>query len=156
MRRLDITGRRFGRLTVLGFSHRKGNRLFWLCICDCGTEIAIRGYSLTTGRTASCGCFREEVLHDVHLKHGHRKRNQRHHRSPTYISWQSMFIRCYNPKCASWPRYGGKGIKVCERWHDFSAFLKDMGERPAGMTLHRLDHNKDYEPSNCEWRKPPH
>ena len=67
-----------------------------------------------------------------------------------------MMARCYTPTNASWQYYGGKGIKICERWHDFEAFLTDMEERPPEMTLHRIDSNRDYEPGNCEWRKPPH
>ena len=67
-----------------------------------------------------------------------------------------MMARCYTPTNDSWKHYGGKGIMVCERWHDFQNFLADMGERPPKKTLHRLNHNKDYEPSNCEWRTPPH
>jgi hypothetical protein len=67
-----------------------------------------------------------------------------------------MMARCYREANDSWKHYGGKGIKVCERWHDFKAFLTDMGERPPKKTLHRVDSNKDYEPSNCEWKTPPH
>ena len=76
--------------------------------------------------------------------------------SPTYESWKAMMARCYNPTNDSWKHYGGKGIRVCDPWHDFRNFLTDMGERPFGKTLHRIDSNKNYEPSNCEWKVPPH
>lgn len=151
---VDITGRRFGRLTVLGFSHVGETRYAqWICACDCGARTVVGGDKLRRGATASCGCIRRERAALLNIKHGHARVGAI---TPTFVSWAAMMERCYRPTNASWEYYGGKGIKVCDRWHDFAAFLADMGERPPKMTLHRLDHTKDYEPSNCEWRKPPH
>ena len=148
--RLDITGRRFGRLTVLGLSHSdKHGKTQWFVRCDCGIEKSCSGGGLIKGSYISCGCFRLETLRTGTITHGWSK-------TPTYSTWKAMWKRCTNPKDARYHRYGGRGIKVCERWQDFAAFLADMGERPLGMTLHRLNHNGNYEPNNCEWRRPPH
>ena len=150
----DITGQRFGRLIAVRFSHIGENRYAqWICACDCGVETLISGDKLRRGTTNSCGCVRREIAAARNFKHGHARVGAL---SPTFESWRSMLDRCYRPANDSWKHYGGKGIKVCERWHVFANFLADMGERPKGMTIHRLDSNRDYEPGNCEWRTPPH
>jgi hypothetical protein len=152
--RLDLSGQRFGRIVVVRFSHvQAGHFTMWLARCDCGTALTLRGTSLTSGNTHQCtNCQRIAAKgNQLARKHGHSS-----HPSPTYESWKAMLARCYTPTNASWEHYGGKGIKVCDRWHDFRNFLADMGERPLGKTLHRIDSNKDYEPGNCMWKTPPH
>lgn len=135
---LEILGLKFGKWTVLekGDLDSRGNVL-WLCRCDCGTERFVRGSELHLGNSTSCGCSRR--------RHGMTK-------TRTFKSWDSMRQRCGNPNAPDYPRYGGLGIKVCERWQNsFENFLSDMGERPEGKSLDRADNSRGYEPGNCRW-----
>jgi len=162
--RPDLADRRFGRLVVIRRAasrrRRNGNsQRFWLCRCDCGAEVEAKTSDLMRGATVSCGCFRRELTapgHKAHnLTHGLSLCDGR--RSPTYSTWMAMRQRCYNPRHRKYKFYGGRGITVCDRWlNSFENFLADMGERPSDKTLHRIDHDRHYEPGNCEWRTPPH
>ena len=143
---VDRTNNRYGRLTVI---ERVPNRfyggrnlVFWRCECDCGSMLEIQSSDLQTGNTKSCGCIGK----GTHDRHGHARRH-----TGAYRSWQAMRKRCEYPNDSHYPAYGGRGIKVCERWNKFENFLVDMGERPEGYSISRLDHDKDYEPDNCEW-----
>lgn len=147
-KRVDYSGRRFGRLLALrpGGLDRWG-RVIWECRCDCGAVARVRQNDLHTGRTRSCGCCQGGAL-----AHGHARRAGR---SRTYRTWRAMIGRCEVPSTAKFHNYGGRGIRVCARWRrSFAAFLADMGERPPGKTLDRINGNKNYTPSNCRWATP--
>ena len=144
-----MIGEHFGRLTVLRQSHRKANALYLVCRCECGTEKTVERGNLKSGRTKSCGCLMREPGRN--LKHGHAGNGRKRPQTSTYRIWSGMLKRCLNPKCQAYPRYGGRGITVCERWHVFENFLADMGERPDGLTLERKDNGGNYEPGNCKW-----
>jgi hypothetical protein len=147
----DLTGRGFGRLTVIAFGGRTKSRKFWLCRCTCGTETRMREDGLVAGNQ-SCGCLTTEVSAangKASTKHGHTSRGKR---SRTYVSWVKMRRRCLVPADEHYRLYGGRGITVCRRWLIFENFLADMGERPEGTTLDRYpDKNGNYEPGNCRW-----
>lgn len=138
-------GRKFKFLTVVSYSHKSAlGQHHWLCRCDCGKTKAVQKSNLSSGRVGSCGCMRSKWISAKISTH------KRSH-SKIYIIWQSMMRRCYDPRVKNYHRYGGRGIKVCDKWHKFENFFADMGLRPSNRSLERKNNNGNYELNNCEW-----
>lgn len=147
----DISGTKFGKLTVLSFYGRKKSLKYWNCVCECGSVKEYLQTSLSAGTSKSCGCTRMKKMKEASLivltKHGKTSNGN----SKIYRTWANMVTRCTNPKASNWKYYGGRGIKVCDKWRTFINFYNDMGDCPDGLTLDRIDVNGDYKKSNCRW-----
>jgi hypothetical protein len=161
-KKIDLTGQKFGRLTVLYDAARalnKARMIMWRCLCDCGVETLVTTGELRSGGTKSCGCLRiEKARENVQLaiaertRHGHCLNGEN---TSTYHTWQGMIQRCTNPNAPAYEDYGARGITIeDERWYDFVNFLEDMGCRPEGRTLDRIDFNRGYCKQNCRWATP--
>lgn len=144
---INRIGHRFGRLVVTKQEPNDKGRVVWRCACDCGNIHITAAINLSTGKTTSCGCFQRESQGDRARTHGKSK-------TITYRSWAHMHARCYRPTDPKFPRYGGRGITVCEQWHKYENFIADMGERPRGRTLDRKNNDGPYNPDNCQWATP--
>ena len=136
---IDISGRKYGRWTAIRFMHKVGRYHYWLFRCSCGNEKVF--YKGHTAGSNSCGCLSRELK----TKHGKSK-------TKIYYVWRGMRNRCNNKNTKSYPDYGGRGIRVCDRWDSFDNFYADMGDKPfRGAEINRIDNDKDYDPDNCNW-----
>ena len=139
----ELTGQTFGKLTVLGLGPNRGPKRRWRCQCECGRETLSQTSDLIAGKATGCRSCAVK-------RHGNTAFGG--WQTPTYRSWDSMKQRCENPNAIGYHRYGGRGITVCIRWREcFENFLADMGERPEGTSIDRINGDGNYEPSNCRW-----
>lgn len=152
---INLVGERYGRLTVVEFDRLQNHKTYWKCVCDCGLTVIATGNNLRSGNTKSCGCLHREKATEVgrqNATHGesHSKRTR------LYTIWCGMRQRCSNPNRAAYKLYGGKGVKVCDEWSNYSDF-KDWATSNGyadNLSIDRIDPSKGYSPDNCRWITP--
>ena len=148
---IDLTGQKFGRLTVTNRSNRPNPKVvYWDCVCECGNKTTVVSADLRSGHIKSCGCYNRDLVTARNIertKHGHGS-------SPLYNVWKNMKERCYNPATHNYSRYGGRGITVCDEWrNDLAAFVQWAEENgyKRGLEIDRKDSDRGYSPDNCRW-----
>lgn len=146
----DLTGLKFGKLTVLKVAPKTQRKTFYECVCDCGNKKVVRGDALTSGKTISCGCEKKKQDRINLIKHHSHKQSG----TRIYYIWQGIKSRCYNPNNKRYLRYGGRGITICDEWRDnFQAFYDwaISNGYDDNLTIDRINNDGNYEPSNCQW-----
>lgn len=154
----DLTGRTFERLTVLEYAGKRVRASgvamhYWKCACSCGENMFATSSNLTRNHTRSCGCLLIETSSRIGMEHSQRTHGMTN--TPEHKAWSAMHSRCSNPSSNSWLNYGGRGIKVCERWTGrtgFANFYSDIGPRPSPKhSIDRINNDGNYEPGNVRW-----
>lgn len=147
MRKIDLTGKRFGRLEVIRCAGHRGKARVWECMCDCGNSCVVLGKSLQSGKTSSCGCYSKELLTKRLTKHGDSG-------TRLYDIWCAIKGRCYNESHKDYQDYGGRGIAMCDEWKNNYIAFRDWALSNGyqeNLTIDRIDVNKNYELDNCRW-----